>query len=66
MPYSKEEHANTDTLEDSPYAFFYIHIPLIHDLGVLIPFTHFDYEFLVTINFSLPNNVKWCGLYKGL
>lgn len=46
----KDERANMDTSSD-PYAlYFYLHLPIIYDLGVLVPFSSFETKFLITAN----------------
>lgn len=45
----KERH-NMDTSDEPFYPYFYLHLLVIHELWVLIPFTSFDGDFLVIIN----------------
>lgn len=49
-PLSKMERANMATLDGSFFPYFYLHLLLIHELGVLIPFTPFEADFLATAN----------------
>lgn len=44
------EMANITIFDGSPTPYFYLHLHDIHDLGVLIPFTPFEVEFLVIEN----------------
>ncbi|KAI5408326.1 hypothetical protein KIW84_054233 [Lathyrus oleraceus] len=51
---SKGERADMDTFGD-PYAlYFYLHLPIIHDFGVLISFSYFEIEFLIAANVAPP------------
>lgn len=51
----------TWVLDGSHTTYFYLHLPVIHDLGVLIPFTLFKAEFLEISNVStyqVTSNIK--------
>lgn len=52
-PCSKKERANGVVVDDLILPYFYFHLPVIYDLEVLIPFTLFMVEFLVTANVAL-------------
>lgn len=39
-----------DTSDDLSALYFYLHFPIIYDLGVLVPLTSFKMEFLIVIN----------------
>lgn len=49
-PCSGTERANMNTYEEEFTPYFYLHRPIIDDLWVLIPFTFFKIDFLVTVN----------------
>lgn len=55
-PYSKLERANMATTCGSSTPYFYLHLPVIYELGILIPFTPFEVDFLVTINVT-PSHI---------
>ncbi|KAI5442031.1 hypothetical protein KIW84_011192 [Lathyrus oleraceus] len=55
-PYFETERANTVTMSGSFDPYFYLHLPIIHELGLLIPFTPFESDFLTTIN-VVPSQV---------
>lgn len=42
-----------DTSSDFCSLYFYLHLPVMYDLGVLVPFTYFEIEFLTTVNVAL-------------
>lgn len=48
--FSKEENANMTTPIISLDECFYMHISVVHDLGILIPLTLFEPRVLATIN----------------
>lgn len=48
-----------DVMDGSLIPYFYFHLPIIHDLEVLIPFTPFEAEFLVIMNVAL---IKLCPM----
>lgn len=56
-PCSKIERANMDTLDSLPTPYFYLYLPIIHELGVLIPFTPFKVDFMETPNVD-PSKLK--------
>lgn len=39
-----------DTSDDLSALYFYLHLPVIYDLGVVVPFTSFETGFLFAIN----------------
>lgn len=45
----KERH-NMDTSDEPSAPYFYLYLPVIHELWVSIPFTSFEEDFLLTIN----------------
>lgn len=45
-------------LNDSPTPYFYLHLPIIHDLGVLMPFMSCETEFLASTNVA-PSHVMF-------
>ncbi|CAI8584292.1 unnamed protein product [Vicia faba] len=47
---SSDERENMDTSDDPSALYFYMHLPIIYDLGVMVPFTFFEIEFLTGIN----------------
>lgn len=49
-PCSKTKRANMTTTDGSSAPCFYFYLLVIHELGVLIPFTSFEEDFLATIN----------------
>lgn len=53
------------TLCGSYTFYFYLHIPFIHELGVLIPFMLFEVNFLVTANFSPTKSHPISGALLG-
>lgn len=44
------EEANVASADDSLVTYFYFHLPVIYDLGILIIFPVFEAEFLTTVN----------------
>lgn len=40
-PYLEKEMANMDTFDEPSSSFFYLHLPIIYELRVLVPFTSF-------------------------
>lgn len=44
------------TLHDSPIPYFYMHLPDVQDLRVLISFTLFETQILANYNFT-PSNI---------
>ncbi|KAI5383945.1 hypothetical protein KIW84_071070 [Lathyrus oleraceus] len=58
--YSRDKRANMNTFGDSSDIYFYLHLPVIYDLGVLVPFTFFEIELLTIVNvapFQVTPNV---------
>lgn len=49
---SHEQRANMDTSEDLSSLYFYLHLPIVYDLRVLIPFTSFEIEFVTDVNMA--------------
>lgn len=49
---SKVEKVNMPALDEFPFPYFYMHLLIIHHLGVIIPFTPFEAEVLVAVNVS--------------
>lgn len=45
-------------LDGSPTFYFYLHLYVIHDLRVLIPFTLFEVEFLAIVNVA-PSHIRY-------
>lgn len=58
-PFSERERANMAIVDDFSIPYFYFHLPVIYDSGVLIPMKSFKTEFLTTANVSpskiMPN-----------
>lgn len=52
-PCFEGEGTNMVVLDGSPTSCFYLHLPFIHDLKVLVLFMSFEFKFLVTANASL-------------
>lgn len=56
---SEEERPHMDTLNDFPTSYFYLYLHVIHEFGVLIPFTLFEVEVLAFENVAsskiMPN-----------
>lgn len=50
---SKDETVNMNTPCESYAPYFYIHLSIIYELRILIPFTSFKTEFLTAANIAL-------------
>lgn len=55
-----------DTYEDPYVLYFYLHIPIVYDLGVLVPFTSFETKFLTTVNMAPHRLLQIPREYLGL
>lgn len=55
-PSSETERDNTDTLGGLYIPNFHLHLPVIHQLGVLITFAPFKLAFLMTANVVSPKS----------
>lgn len=53
---SKEDEVNMISPSDTLNPFFYLHLPIIQDLGFFIPFTEFEVEVLVIANVTPPRS----------
>lgn len=51
-PCSEMKKANMDNFGGLSAPYFYLHLPAIHELGILIPFVPFEAYFLATTNFA--------------
>lgn len=47
-PYSRKEMANMDISSNPLAPYFYLHLHVIHELRVLVPFNSFKIDFLTT------------------
>lgn len=47
------ERDHMETMGGSSTSYFYLHLPVIHELGVMIPFTPFKSYFLTNANDTL-------------
>lgn len=58
-PFLKGDMVNMHTSVEAFAPYFYVHLSIIHELCVFIPFTSFEMDFLTTINFAhshiIPN-----------
>lgn len=45
-----EGRVNMDTSEDTSALYFYLHLLIVYDLGVMVPFTSLKIEFLIVVN----------------
>lgn len=48
-----EGRENMDTSEDISALYLYLHLLIVYDLGVMVPFTSFKIEFLIVFNVAL-------------
>lgn len=48
----KDERADMDTSSDPSALYFYLHLLIFYDLGVLFPFSSFETRFFTTVNVS--------------
>lgn len=57
-----------DTSSESYAPYFYIHLPIIHELGVLVSFTSFKVDFMKNVNVApsqiTPNVWVYSGIFK--
>ncbi|CAI8618201.1 unnamed protein product [Vicia faba] len=51
---SRDKRENMDTFGDLFSLYFYLHIPIICELELLVPLSSFETEFLTTINVAPP------------
>lgn len=64
-PCLKEKRVNMDTSSMSFSPYFYIHLPIIYKLRVLIPFTSFKVEFLTATNVAHSRvTLNVCGILR--
>lgn len=54
-PCSGKERINMDTSDNTYARYFYLHLPIIHELKVLVPFNYFEIELFATSNVSLSH-----------
>lgn len=45
-----------NTVGDPSSPYFYLHLPVIHELEVLVPFTLFEVDFLIPVNVA-PSHI---------
>lgn len=64
-PCSKGERDNMVIMDGSLIAYFYFHLLVIYDLGVLIPFTLLRAEFLTTALSPLSKSSPMFGVLLG-
>lgn len=51
---SRDEREDMDTSGDPSSLYFYLHLSVIYDLGVIVPFSSLETRFLTTINVAPP------------
>lgn len=65
-PCSKDEMRNMDTSGELFAPHFYIHLPVIYELRVLISFTSFETGFLTDANVTPSQGLRMYGIYLEL